>query len=178
MNEMKYILEELTSVDEFKDIEEMARLTKKIQKENEQTHYLPNLLHMGYQGFKLPDYDDYCDYIFSLVNEKDAKVFFARETCCSKKIIGACVGALTGKMFNGVRGGRVLFFWVHPDYRKSTLTNNMYKKMWGWFDKEKCSNVSITFKTWQEDILKYFMNKGYLINNVEVTGPVRFLEKA
>ena len=94
MNEMKYILEELTSVDEFKDIEEMARLTKKIQKENEQTHYLPNLLHMGYQGFKLPDYDDYCDYIFSLVNEKDAKVFFARETCCSKKIIGACVGAL------------------------------------------------------------------------------------
>ena len=52
----------------------------------------------------------------------------------------------------------------------------MYKKMWGWFADKKCINVSITFKSFQKDIVSYFEKKGYTMNNVELVGPVKFLE--
>ncbi len=173
---MKYILEELTSVDDFKNIEDVARVIEKVTDDNERKYYLDDLQSMGYQGFDLPQYSDYCDFIFKCIPAEKTKVLMARETCCGKDVIGIAIAGLTGKV-RGFRSGRLLFFWVDPNYRKTTLLTTLYKKMWAWFSKKNCANVSINLKTWQEGILNYFMNKGYHINNVELTGPVKFLEK-
>ena len=159
------------------DIKEVAKCMRKIQKYNEQDYYSTSLEDMGFQGFAIPDEKTYITYTENSVWDDDVKVFMARETCCSKEIIGVAMGGLTpGDRITDRSSGRVLFFWVNPKYRKTTLTNNFYKRLWGWFDDRNCVSVSITFKSWQDKLAKYFMSKGYKTNNVELVGPVRFLE--
>ena len=173
---MKYILTEATSENVSKDdIKEIAECMRVIQYFNERGFYTGNIKSMGFHGFKIPTRKEYETFVENALIEPDAKIYMAREACCKKEIVGLAVGGVTDMAENEC-SGRLLFFWTHPSFRKNTLTNNLYKKMWGWFDSRKCISVSITFKHFQEKMAKYFMNKGYEINNMELVGPIKFLE--
>lgn len=174
---MKYILEELTSKNSIDDIKEVAKCMRDIQKFNESDYYLSDLSHMGFHGYSIPDEQAYVTYTENCITDEDCKIYMARETCCSKSVIGVAMGGLTlPEKLTSRSSGRVLFYWINPKYRKTTLGNNLYKKLWGWFDDRNAVSVSITFKSWQKDLAKYFKSKGYEENNVELVGPVRFLE--
>ena len=176
---MKYIMVEATSGNTSKDdIREIGQCMRLMQDYNERGFYKPNPELMGYQGFSVPSQEEYETYIENLLIEPDAKIYYARENCCEKEIVGLAIGGLTAPLQEKPHkaSGRILFFWSNPKYRKTTMVNNLYKKMWGWFADKKCINVSITFKSFQKDIVSYFEKKGYTMNNVELVGPVKVLE--
>lgn len=177
---MDYILKEINSENvKPKDIKDIAKCMRDIQKKNEQDFYRTHYGHMGWQGFQIVPIDKYELFVKNSLEEDKAKIVVCREKCCGKGIVGLSVSVITaGIEETSYRGcGRIVFFWSDEKYRKSTLVNNMYKKVWGWFDSMNCINVSINFKHFQKNIIDYFMKKGYFMNNVELVGPVRFLEK-
>lgn len=176
---MKYTLVELDENSSKDDIKEVANCMMRIQKHNERDFYIGKFQYMGFEGFKLPSQEEYKTFVENATWERDAKIYMARETCCDKSVVGIAVGGLTRaeKAANYRSCGRLLFFWVDSNYRKTTMTNGLYKKLWGWFADMNCISVSITFKNFQNKLTEYFMSKGYTVNNVEVVGPVRFLEE-
>ena len=169
---MGYNLTEVKE-DNLKDIKELAECMRTVQYYNEKGIYAGNHMFMGYQGYGIPSKKEYISFIKDIVDNSSFKLLYSREECCGNKIIAVGLGALTS-MANETktRCGRVMFFWVHPEKRKTTLNNKLYKKLFGWFKKNNCPSVSISFKRHQDSLAKFFFNKGYKVDNMELVGPV------
>jgi GNAT superfamily N-acetyltransferase len=173
MNEMGYIVTEVNNDKLDWEIKEIAECMKVIQWHNERGIYAGNHSFMGYQGYSLPSMDEYKGFIKDIINRDTAKIIMVKEDCCGEKIIGLTVGGLTDIAEESKkRSGRILFFWVHPEYRKSNITKKMYKALFGWFKKSDCISVSISFKHFQKNLARFFLKNGYMVENMELVGPV------
>ena len=173
---MRYKVEEITSKNITKEyVKEIAECMRTVQWHNERGFYLDNLEFMGYQGFGIPSEEEYQEHIKAAINETSSKIFLAKETCCGNNPVGLSIVSLTNYIPEAQyrRGGRVVFFWVHPKFRKTNLLKELYKHVWGFFRRRKCINISLNVKHFQSDIAKFFLQKGYKINNMELVGPTK-----
>ena len=156
MSKMDYIIYELNSKNTILEIREIAKCMRNVQKFNEQDVYENNIEYMGYEGFKIPSQIEYENFLRSATTEEDAKVFVAKE---KDRIVGLSVCGLTQPhILEGRQQGRIIFFWISPDYRKTKLNNRLYKKVFGWFNNRNCVSVSLTVKNFQSKIAEFFMN--------------------
>ncbi len=158
------------------DFKELAECMRTIQWHNERGIFAGNVTFMGHQGYDIPKLKEYIEFIKNIVNIPSAKLFFAKEDCCGEKVVGVAFGGFTEEAEESkTRCGRIMFFWVNPDFRKTKLPLTLYKKLFGWFKKNNCPNVSVTFNPFQNDMSRFFVKNGYRVANVELVGPVEVM---
>ena len=169
---MNYTYKEVKSEIGLDDLRKLANCMRDVQKNNERDIYDDKPELMGHEGFRIPSQVEYERFITAAITEEDAKVFAAFQ---EDEVVGLAIGGITAPEHKTGRGsGRIMFFWSHENLRKTLLVKKLYKSLFGWFNDRNCINVSLTVKNFQSHIAKFFMSRGYKMNNVELVGPVRF----
>lgn len=157
---MKYKIEEVEI--QKLDIETATELAQKIDKIYKDIFNKRNYPMVNYLNGRVVDGTFYQEFInmFQGSNPTSTHLVLAKKDCCGNDIVGATL-CMTGKDMNSHnidKYGKIVFFWVSPYHRKSTIYKRLRKYVVKWFRDKEVKSVSLNLDSHQKGLIKYFMD--------------------